>query len=70
MSKTIEVYTFEDADGAEQLWTTQDATEAEEYARKWGYRVICHEFAWADSYPVPEWDYTPKTGDDDEEGEE
>jgi hypothetical protein len=54
----VTVYTFEDADGAEQSFHTYQASEAEETARKNGWRVIANEYEYAVSAPVPEWDFT------------
>lgn len=45
----VEVYTFEDADGVEQTFTTQDAEEAKEYAREHGYRAVRNVYEFADS---------------------
>jgi hypothetical protein len=59
VSGNIEVYAFEDADGAPQTWTTQDPAEAEAHARRHGYRVIAHTYAWEDSEVV--WDFTGAT---------
>lgn len=57
----IEVYAFENADGTEQTYTTQDSGEAQDHAHTHGLRVIAHTFVWSDSEPVPEWDFTPAT---------
>lgn len=57
---TIEVYTFEDADGnPDGEWTTQSAREAQEHARKYGLRVVARIFEYADSEVA--WDYTAVT---------
>ena len=51
---TITVYRFEDANGAEQMWTTQNPVEAKEHAEKYGYRCLAMEFEYADEELV--WD--------------
>lgn len=54
---TIEVYGFENAAGeATESFTTQDISEAREYARKNRLRVIAYEYEYADSSLVE--DYT------------
>jgi hypothetical protein len=53
---TITVYRFEDANGAEQMWTTQNPQEAKDYAEKYGYRCFAVEFEYADEEVV--WDFT------------
>jgi hypothetical protein len=67
MAGTIDLYTFENEDGPVLTWHTLFSQEAKAHARKYGYRVICNEYEWSDSYPVPEWDFTPKPSDDEEE---
>lgn len=50
---TIEVYSFQDADGdAATDWTTQNVTEAKDYARTHGYRLIANIYEWVDSEMV------------------
>lgn len=61
---TVTVYTFEDASGVEQCWTTMNATEAQEHAFQHGYKCIANEFEWSDSEVA--WDFTD-TGIDEEE---
>lgn len=61
MSESIEVFTFEDADGNEAgSFSTQSATEAKEHARRNGYRVRANTFEWADSELVDAWDWTER----------
>jgi len=55
----VTVYTFEDGDGIEQTFKTFDAIEAQETARQNRWRVIANEFEFSESYPIPEWDFTP-----------
>lgn len=45
----IEVYTFEDANGTEQGFKTQDIEEARRYARTYHLRLIANTLEWADS---------------------
>ena len=54
----VTVYTFEGADGVEQGYHTYESTDAEETARKNGWRVIANEYEWQDSSPVEGWDFT------------
>lgn len=58
MLDTIEVYSFERADGSEMYFTTQDPRAAEGYAREHGARAIANKYRWEDSEPVSEWDFT------------
>lgn len=60
---TIEVYTFEDARGEPDSYTTLDPQHARERAQRYGLRVVAREYEYADSETV--WDFTP---DDDREG--
>lgn len=65
MSGTLTVYAFEGP--KENLYTgeytTMNYKEAEEHAAKYGYRIIAHEYEWADSYEVA--DYTGEWKDSD-----
>lgn len=53
---TITVYRFENAQGCEQQWTTQNPTEAKEHAEKYGYKCFAMEFEYSDEEVV--WDFT------------
>lgn len=53
---TITLYTFEDADGTEDTFTTYDATVARERGEKYDMKVIANEYEWSDSEVV--WDFT------------
>jgi len=53
---TITVYRFEDGEGCEQDWTTQNAIEAKEYASKHGYKCFAVEFEYSDETVA--WDFT------------
>jgi hypothetical protein len=54
---TIEVYSFERAEGEPfGSFTTQDITEAQEYARTNGLRIIANVYEWSDSELIE--DYT------------
>jgi hypothetical protein len=55
---SIERYSFEDSEGAEQTFATFSPTVAEETARRNGWRVIANLYEWTDSEPVPGWDFT------------
>lgn len=55
---SIELYTFENASGVEDSFTTHNPKEAEERAIKYGLRVIAQIYEWADSEVV--WDFTPR----------
>lgn len=63
---TITVYSFEGP--RDNPYTgerrTQDYQEAEAYAAIHHYRVIAHEYEWADSYPMVDY-----TGDDEADGD-
>jgi hypothetical protein len=61
----IEVYTFEDADGAEQGYTTNDIAEAKRFARHHRLRLIANTFEWTDSELLE--DNTPNTEDSDDD---
>ena len=52
------VYTFEEADGTESTWSTQDPREAQDHGRKHGLAVIANEYEWADSEIA--WDFRPE----------
>jgi len=54
----IYVYTFEDADGSEDTYTTQDYQKAVDRARKYGLRIISNTYEWQDSELLD--DYTGK----------
>jgi len=57
---TISVYAFldEDAgDGEYESWTTQNFTEAQEYAKQYGYAIIELEYEYSDSSLIE--DYRP-----------
>ena len=53
---TITVYRFEDAAGADQMWTTQHAIEAQDYARRYGYKCFAVEYEYSDEELV--WDFS------------
>lgn len=56
---TIEVYTFENADGDEWgFFTTQELEEARSYARENKLRLIANTFEWTDSELLE--DHTPR----------
>ena len=55
---TVTVYTFEDEDGSEQVWTTQNPVEARDYARLNQLKMIANEYEYSDSEVVE--DFTPK----------
>lgn len=57
----ITVYTFEDADGAEDTYTTQDPTEARERGQRYGLRVLANVYEWTEA-PVA-WDFTASEED-------
>jgi hypothetical protein len=47
---SIELYSFERADGSEDgTYTTFNATEAREYARRYGLRMIANIYEFSDS---------------------
>ena len=52
----IEVYSFEDKEGLDQGFTTQDPEEAKEHAQKYSLKWIANIFEFADSELVE--DYT------------
>ena len=52
----ITVYTFEDASGVEQTYTTTNAAEAREHGQRYSLRVIANEHEFSDSEVA--WDFT------------
>jgi hypothetical protein len=70
MAATITVYTFEDEEGREQLFETQDVQEAKEYARENHLIAIANEYEWSEAIPVPDWDFRPPKPDDETDDEE
>lgn len=56
---TITVYSFEDKNGLDMGWTTQDYREAKQHAQEFRLRVIANEFEFADSELVD--DFTEKS---------
>lgn len=56
MRGDMEVYTFENADGVSDNYSTQNPTEARERGERYGLRVIANIYEWADSEMV--WDFT------------
>lgn len=56
----IEVYTFEDREGHEQSFTTQNPTEAAAHGERHGLRVISNRYEFSDSELA--WDYTEAKG--------
>lgn len=56
---TISLYTFENAEGSEYgVYSTQDPSEAREYASRYGLRVVENVYEWSESVPVEGWDFT------------
>lgn len=53
---TITLYTFKSASGEEHSYSTQDATEADVYARRSGTRLYANEYEWANAEMIE--DYT------------
>jgi hypothetical protein len=51
---TIEVYTFKYPNGSEQIWTTQDARAAREYAEQHNLTMIANIYELVDSEVVYE----------------
>ena len=56
----IALYGFEDAEGNPQTFTTFNASEAREYAQKYGLRWIVNIYEWQDSDLVE--DFTSRVG--------
>lgn len=54
---TITLYTFEDAAGAPDSYSTQDYAEARDRAKRYSLRLIANDYEWADSELLE--DYTP-----------
>lgn len=52
----LTVYTFEDANGAADSWTTMEYDDAKRYAYQWNLRIIANTYEWSDSEPLE--DYT------------
>ena len=53
---TISLYTFEDASGSEQTFTTFNAAEAKETAERNGWKCYDNEYEYSDRNPA--WDFT------------
>lgn len=54
---TITVYSFQDAEGNDLTYETQDPREAEEFGRKNHALVEANEYEWADA--TTSWDFRP-----------
>lgn len=67
MSK-VEMYRFEDEYGTEHTFTTFNATEAREYARRYGLLMLADTYVYDDSEPVE--DYRPKPDEEEDEYDE
>ena len=61
----IEIYTFEDVNGKRRDHTTQDPTEARNYAKHHELKWIALTYEFTDSELVE--DYTPEQEHDDDE---
>ena len=59
---TLTLYTFEDADGSEQTYSTTNTYEAREAAERNGWLAIANEYEWSDSEPA--WDFRPDADDE------
>lgn len=70
MSRSISLYSFEDADGVEPSFTTQDFREAQRYARENNLKLIDNTFEWADSEVVEDNTGDEYSSDDDEDGDD
>lgn len=60
---TLTVYTFEDAAGCEDTFSTQDPRVAKERGQKYGLRVLANEYEWTEIVPVEGWDFTTPAGE-------
>lgn len=60
----VTVYTFEDCNGVEDSFTTQNAREAEERGRQYSMRVMANEYEFSGSEVA--WDFC---GSNDEQQE-
>jgi hypothetical protein len=58
MSMDISLYTFEDIDGEEDVFSTFNSKVAKEYAQKYNLRVIENIFEWSECIPVENCDFT------------
>jgi len=63
---TVDLYTFEDADGCEQTFTTFSAREAKETADHNGWLCFANEYEYSDRDVA--WDFRPSNKDDELEG--
>jgi hypothetical protein len=71
MPDTLELYSFEDADGNESgTFTTREIEEAKQYAQDNGLRVIANVYEWSEAVPVSGCDYTGADADDDEDDDD
>jgi hypothetical protein len=66
----VTVYTFEDEDGTEVSYHTFDAHDAEQTARTNGWAVVANTYEWADSEHLPEWDFTGRDAEDEDDAED
>lgn len=51
----ITVYTFMNADGADDTFTTQDPALAHERGQRYGLLVVANDFEWVDSEAVADY---------------
>jgi hypothetical protein len=56
---TVTLYCFEDADGCPSDYTTFNAQEAQDHARRWGLLCLAREFEYSDTDVA--WDFRPST---------
>jgi hypothetical protein len=59
----LTLYSFEDAEGNEDTYTTMDPNEAREFARENRLKMIAQTYEYSDSVVVE--DFTGVEGDDD-----
>ncbi len=61
---TLTIYTFYDDGGEESgTYSTPNAREAEEYARRYSLGVRANEYEWTEAIDVEGWDFRTKPTD-------
>jgi len=61
---TITVYSFTDENGEEHgVFNTQDAREAEDYARRESLNVVANEYEWTEAVHVEAWQFAKAKGE-------
>ena len=59
MTAPITLYTFEDENGTEDSYSTQDIADAREYAQRYDRALIANEYEWTDSELIEDYTTAP-----------